>query len=74
MFIRRLSEQIMAQCIKLSNGLISLFFMSSLSIILLFLILVHEPIDKLHMWWFMNKQFSVKDNYSVQKILGVFFS
>lgn len=38
------------------------------------LILVNERIDRLQHWWWMNNQFSVKDNYSVQKLLDIFFS
>ncbi|CAF3560072.1 unnamed protein product [Rotaria socialis] len=52
-FLRRLSEQIMAQYIEISN--------------------VHERIYKLHMWWCINEQFLVKDDYSVQKLLDIFF-
>lgn len=40
---------------------------------LLAVTIVHERIDKLCSWWWMNKQFPVKDNDSVQKLLDVFF-
>ncbi len=63
----------MAQYIKIPNGLIFLFFTDECELFLFVLIVVYERIDKLHMWWWMNKQFSIKDNYSVQKLLDVFF-
>ena len=36
-------------------------------------ILVYEQIEKLNKWWWLNKEFSVKDNYAVQKLLDIFF-
>jgi hypothetical protein len=64
----------MAQYIKVPNGLFFLFFTDRCELFLFVFTVVYERIDKLHIWWSMNKQFSVKDNYSVQKLLDVFFS
>ncbi|CAF1276075.1 unnamed protein product [Adineta steineri] len=35
---------------------------------------IHERIEKLFTWWWMNEKFIVKDNYSIHKLLDVFFS
>ena len=72
-FLRRLSEQIMAQYRKSLMVCFFLFLTDECELFLFVFIVVYERINKLHMWWWMNKRFSVIDKYSVQKLLDVFF-
>ena len=72
MFIRRLSEQIMGQYIKIDDSSYSLKFNPQESLLIIFNIGC-DRIHKLDKWWSMNRNFRVNNNCSIQMLLDTFF-
>jgi hypothetical protein len=51
-----------------------MFIIDTYKLFTFVLAIVHERIAKSFTWWWMNDKFIVKDNYSIQKLLDIFFS
>lgn len=64
----------MSQYIMKNESAFSSFIIDIYTVLIYVSVIVYERIEKLLTWWWMNNTFTVKDDYSTQKLLDLFFS